>query len=382
MEQSSFKITADILLKNAAKSSVRDLNAEFQRMGGKVIHKSSKHGSVYLLSHPDDAYLEQFRIRLFKELGLIEEKEIPKEVKTEPVQAPRYGETHRLRKGWNVRSEKEIKEGITDDAVADPWKKKPEPKKERKEAEPDIEDYDEDEPPAEGRTDDEEEPEIKTYEERWGKIDDLLTIVEEALKAGAVDDGQIIKFAYNKELPEQFIKKLKKQLWDNRCRGLREECPFKKKKYKFEDLMRLVHGKVEGHERIDSPLKRFEDLWARNIEEMYGPFRDRDVEVLGKISSFKPQYKKGKEHVKLLLYDLRMNVQGDEKVKDARKIWVRIDLKDYHDLTRDITLRIEDIIKLKGKCILDPFFHDHWVVEVNYLDKVREGRGEALNVMK
>ena len=77
MDKSSFKVSAEVLQKNAMKAAIRDLNAEFQMKGGKVT--PSKKGDTYQLSHPDEEYLEEFRVRLLKELGLLEEKDIPEE---------------------------------------------------------------------------------------------------------------------------------------------------------------------------------------------------------------------------------------------------------------------------------------------------------------
>jgi len=425
MEQKSFKVSAEVLQKNAMKASIRDLNAEFQRMGGKVIHKASKHGSVYLLSHPNDDYLEQFRIRLLKELGLLDEKEVPKELKGPVAQVPRYGETHHLRKGWNVRSEKEIKEGRFDDNVRiDPWRdqkagqvppqedsqqgpqnedrwrpgrsdrvmsegRRPRPAGPRRgpparRQAPPREGQDEDvDPGGEPHADDEDEgSRYRTFEERWGNVEDLISIVQEALENGAVDDGEIIKFAYNRELPEPTIKKLKKQLWDNRCRGQREKCPYKRKKFKFEDMMRAIYGGEPGIENMDSPLIQFKDLWVANIERMYGAFKDRDVEVTGKISSYKAVYRKGFEHLKILAYDLKVKEAGsDGPASDVRKIWIKIGLKEYLELTQGKTIRIEDIVRLNGKCVLDPYFHDYWVMEVVSLEIVRQGQGEAISVV-
>ncbi|RLF68962.1 MAG: hypothetical protein DRN57_02285, partial [Thermoplasmata archaeon] len=62
MEKGHFKISAELLQKNATKVSIRDLNAEFQMKGGEVIYKTSKKGDTYLLSHPDEEYLESFRL--------------------------------------------------------------------------------------------------------------------------------------------------------------------------------------------------------------------------------------------------------------------------------------------------------------------------------
>ena len=76
VEKNSFKVSAELLQKNAMKAAIRDLNAEFQMKGGKVT--PSKKGDTYQLFHPDESYLEEFKLRLFKELGLLEEKDIPK----------------------------------------------------------------------------------------------------------------------------------------------------------------------------------------------------------------------------------------------------------------------------------------------------------------
>jgi hypothetical protein len=289
MENNSFKISAEVLQKNAMKASIRDLNAEFQMKGGKVIYKTSKKGDTYMLTHPDEEYLERFRIRLLKELGLLEEKDIPKEIKEEPTApGPRYGDKHSLRRGWNVRSPKEFGEGRFNpedrrrpegryesddrrreersdrggyedrrrgphgrpsgdhDRPREPWRDRSgrgPPSSDRFRPEPKKEDMDLDEP-------EEQDDNSKTFEERWGDISPYMDVVKRALEDGAVDDGEIIKFAYSSNLEEDRIKTLKKMLWDNRCRGNRTKCPHGKKKFRFEDLMKVCTGKVEGYETV------------------------------------------------------------------------------------------------------------------------------------
>lgn len=445
MEANSFKVSAEILQKNAMKASIRDLNAEFQMKGGKVT--PSKKGDTYQLSHPDDRYLEEFRIRLLRELGLIEEKDIPKELQGTKGPPPRYGDKHQLRRGWNVRSEKEFNQGIYNkedlrppegDHYRSNGRDQPfedrrgggynrEPGRERPRSDHggsgDRPQYDHrghgdrppfqrderrdrprfdqrgsgerphyrerpgnrESPPRSGPEDGEKEDEVgtKSFEERWGNIDEFMTLIEDAVKDGAVDDGQIIRFAYSREMDEEKIKKLKKILWDNRCRGPREKCPHGKKKLRFEDMMKVCSGKVDGWQNIDSPFMKFLDLWNRNMEETYGPFRDREVEVEGKISSFKPVYRKGHEHLKVLIYDTMVKINGsDDEPRSTRKLWLKLTLKEYKDLLKDEKLNIEDTIRVRGKCIYDRYFFDYWVVEPESIDILGKGDGEAITALQ
>jgi hypothetical protein len=451
VEKGSFKISAEILQKNAAKASIRDLNAEFQQMGGKVIHKTSKKGDNYQLSHQDEAYLEQFRVRLFKELGLIDDKASPEKGKkkgtdhpqveeaplpqeTPKAPPPRYGDKYPMRRGWNVRSPAEFKQGKftkedvlqaegtpperegTDGPVPGPGTDvirdgppsgprgqrlrgpprednkgervsyhKPGPGKtyvERPETPP-VRSSNEWRPEPREDTDFEDENDTigaKSFDDRWGDTTDYLEIIEEALNAGAVDDGDIIRFAYQKKAPEDRIKRLKKLLWDSRCTGARTNCPHNKKKFRFEELMKVCSGEVEGWDNIDSPFIRFLGQWEKNVEKMYGPFQNRTIDVEGKISSFKPVYRKGHEHLKLLIYDtLVKDVEKGGASKVTRKFWVRIDFTDWNRFTGSNKVHVEDIVKLRGKCILDSYFHDHWIVEVTSLEVLKEGDGEVIS---
>ncbi|MGA1848747.1 MAG: hypothetical protein ACMUHB_05335 [Thermoplasmatota archaeon] len=427
------------------KASIRDLNAEFQMKGGKVT--PSKKGDTYQLSHPDEKYLEEFRVRLLKELGLIEEKDIPKELQGPKAPPPRYGDKHQLRRGWNVRSDREFKQGIYNkedirppegDHYREEERRQPfddqrsggrgrDDRRERpqfdRRGHGDRPHHDRrgygDRPPqhrddGRGRSqfdrrgpgdrqpyrerpgprdrppqprsediDKEDEEGTKSFEERWGNIDEYMSLIEEALKDGAVDDGQIIKFAYSREMDEEKIKKLKKLLWDNRCRGQREKCPHGKKKLRFEDMMKVCSGKVEGWQNIDSPFTKFLDLWKGNMEEMYGSFRDRDVEVEGKISSYKPVYRKGHEHLKILVYDTMVKLEGsDKEPRETRKLWLKLTLKEYHDLMKEDKLNIDDVIRLKGKCIYDKYFYDYWVVEIRSIEITAKGDGEAISAQQ
>ncbi|MGA1873882.1 MAG: hypothetical protein ACMUHY_09445 [Thermoplasmatota archaeon] len=411
MDKSSFKVSAEVLQKNAMKAAIRDLNAEFQMKGGKVT--PSKKGDTYQLSHPDEEYLEEFRVRLLKELGLLEEKDIPEELKGPKAAPPRYGDHHKLRRGWNVRSEKEIKQGIYDredrmvpegtshleveerprrmDDRRDraprrdhrdgrpPRREERYPRRDQQHERPRRDSFRQH--PPEGRAEEQQEEDegTKSFEERWGDISDLMNLIEEALREGAVDDGMIIKHAYTKEIPEEDIRKLKKVLWDNRCRGPRDKCPHGKKKLRFEDLMKVCSGKVEGWDKIDSPFIKFLDIWNENMQKMYGPFMDREVKVEGKISSYKPVHRKGHEHLKVLVYDtLVADVERPDEQKETRKLWIKISLKEYTELLGKTKVHIDDRISFTGKCIYDKYFHDYWVVDLKGIDVIEAGEGEAL----
>jgi hypothetical protein len=398
MTTNSFKVSAELLQKNAMKAAIRDLNAEFQMKGGKVT--PSKKGDTYQLSHPDDGYLEEFRIRLFKELGLLEEKDIPKELQGPQAPPPRYGDRHQLRRGWNVRSDREKKAGIIDreDRMApegDHYRemenrghryddRRP-PRHGGPRGPPRGQDHFRDRrPPTQTPTSetsiDNEDEGTRSFEERWGNIDDHMILIEEALKDGAVDDGMIIKYAYTKGIPEEDIKKLKKLLWDNRCRGPREKCPHGKKKLRFEDMMKVCFGKVEGWQNIDSPFLKFLDLWNENMEKMYGSFRDKPVKVEGKISSYKAVYRKGHEHLKILVYDTMVTgLEDGGDPKETRKLWIKITLEEYQKLLGDTKVHVDDIVTLQGKCIYDKYFHDYWVIDVTDIKILEDHGGEAIS---
>ncbi|MEA3559251.1 MAG: hypothetical protein U9R75_08370 [Candidatus Thermoplasmatota archaeon] len=388
MAINGFKISAEILQKNAAKASVRDLNAEFQMKGGSVIYKTSKKGDTYLLSHSDDNYLEEFKIRLFVELGLIKEKDLPKKAEEPKADGPRYGDKHGLRPGWNVRSPREFHEGRYDQGD----RRAPEgtPPRDRNGSYRMGRDHDgrsghddrsrerrpqkdHPKPPVENSDN------IRSFKERWPDVDGIMDLIEESLKSGAVDDGQIIKFGYSRKIPEEDIKKLKKILWDNRCRGERENCPHGKKKLRFEEMMKVCSGKVEGWKNIDSPFTRFLDLWKANMMKMYGDFADKNVSVEGKVSSYKIVNRKDHEHVKVLVYDTMVKDQDDDKEpRETRKLWMKITQKEFETVIRDRNIHLEDIVKFKGKCIYDKYFHDYWVVDIQEIDVVKEGDGEVI----
>jgi len=394
MEANSFKVSAELLQKNAAKSSIRDLNAEFQRMGGQVIHKASKKGPVFQLSHQDEEYLEKFRVRLLRELGVMEEKDVPEELREKAAPPPRYGEEHKLRRGWNVRSPREFNEGVYNQEDRNVGEGDERPRFPRDRPTPDeIGEKRRDIRPSDhGRPEYSQRESIRkptppvekptpAKEPVLSEEDlSLLKIAESALKKGAVDDGDIIRFGYEQKLSEGEVKRLKKLLWSNKCRGVREDCPYHKKKFRFEDLMKACYGKVEGWENLESPFIQYLDLWSKNIEEMYGRYRDQKVEVSGKISSYKPVYRKDHEHLKMLIYDTEITIldSGTEPGM-TRKLWVKIGLDDFHKLLGDNKLRVDDIIRFKGTCIFDTFFYDYWIIDLTHIEVLKESSGEIIS---
>ncbi len=387
MDKNNFKISAEILQKNAMKASIRDLNAEFQMKGGKVIYKTSKNGDTYQLSHMDEEYLEKFRLRLLLELGLIEEKDIPKEAKEPTGPPPRYGEDHKLRRGWNVRSPKEFREGHynRDEKGArsegDRYERR-DHRDQQQRGHTSRNNYrsgpTRETSPSTYDREHEEVDDSKTFEERWGNVSEYLDLVREALKEGAVDDGEIIKHAYNKKVDKEKIRTLKKILWDNRCRGPRTKCPHGKKKFRFEDLMKVCSGKVEGWDKIDSPFIQFNDLWKENIEKMYGGLEKKIIDVEGKISSYKPVNRKKHEHLKILVYDTIVTPEGSDEKRDTRKLWIKVTKEEYEKLIDGSAIHVDDLISLKGKCIYDSYFHDHWVIDIVEFKVLTSSDGELL----
>jgi hypothetical protein len=304
-----------------------------------------------------------------------------------------------MRRGWNVRSDREKKEGIYDKEdrmvpEGDHYREMEERSHRSDDRGPRRRDgprgpprqqdrFRERRPPYHQTTPEpsiEDDEGTKSFDERWGDIDDFMVLIEDSLKEGAVDDGMIIKHAYNKGMDEAKIKKLKKLLWDNRCRGPREKCPHGKKKLRFEDMMKVCSGKVEGWENIDSPFLKFLDLWNENMQKMYGQYKDKQVKVEGKISSYKPVYRKGHEHLKILVYDTKVHEVGnEEKTADTRKLWMKITLEEFHSLLGEKKIHVDDIISFLGKCVYDKYFHDYWVIDIKEIDVIQENEGEAIS---
>lgn len=81
--KTSFSVPANVLQAQGSKETVRKLNEEFKYKGGVVRFKSTTKGQSIKLSHPEEEYLENFRLRLLKELGLLEEEEEGGEKKKE-----------------------------------------------------------------------------------------------------------------------------------------------------------------------------------------------------------------------------------------------------------------------------------------------------------
>ena len=76
-------------------------------------------------------------------------------------------------------------------------------------------------------------------------------IFDKALAEGAIDDGQILTYAYQNNYPDDVIGKIRKTLGGNKCTK-HGKCPFQNHVIKFEDAMKNPKIKRKITVRIKS----------------------------------------------------------------------------------------------------------------------------------
>lgn len=343
--KTSFKVPADVLKENVMREDIRNLNAEFQKRGGTVQYRSTKRGGVFLLSHPDPVYLEDFRVRLLFALKLLPEKEL-----TEELRRKLTGEVE------------EKKPAVAEKKVSRVPEKKP-PRRaveERRPREPEV--------VKKAERVHYVPPEVRPYYEH----------VKDSLMKGAVDDGDIIRMAYEKNYDEEWIRVLKRLLWSNKCIAPPEECPHRKKKMRLEDMMKMCFDKGEMCDYMQSYFSDLYPMWRENLDRMFGEFREKKVEVVGKISEVYPINRGRESHFKMLIYDTLVRPANKKgSYKKTRKLWIKVPYRDFAIFSNARPFHIGDIIRFTGKMILHDYFHDYWVINIDSMSVVEE-RGEEV----
>jgi hypothetical protein len=353
LTKANFTIPADIVQKNAGKDAVKKLNAEFQMAGGIVSFKTTKKGQSVQLSHSDPEYLENFRVRLFKECGLPLE-----EVKTKG----------RKRKSDGKGDAPQEKTG---DAVSEPATEVA-PGRGAKVA---------GEVKGPGRpTPSDSMPEKDQMDQ--GTKNSIDEIIMHAIEDGAIDDGQIIKYAYNHDIKESAIATLRKRLWSGKCRNREASCNYRRKQMRFEEVMKTCCGVKKKCEFQGSDFCKFFDKWYKNVTEMFEEFKDKDVVVVGKISSAKfIDRENEKNHYKLLIYDTMVKLKEKSKKKSAkpketRKLWAKVFEEDFLKFNKKATLKLDDIVQIEGRIVWNDYFFDYWIVDITKITIV-ESKGDT-----
>jgi len=232
----SITIPAKLLQDSAHKESVRNLNALFQKMGGKVVFKTVKGETKVRLVHPNPDFLEDFQIKLYKELGLeIEEKEddgeerkTKQDAETLPGIYQRTGYAAGEDIPSYVRGERSYKRAPTVQKV------------------------------------------------------NLYPVVKEAVKNGAIDDGQIVKLAADSGMEKKQLNKLRKYLSANSWTG---KVHFEKvgKRITFEDVMRICASDPIKCDMLESPFKNLAPVWKKTVDKLYGKYKDKNVTIQGQV---------------------------------------------------------------------------------------------------
>ncbi len=362
----SFTVEVEHLQKYAYKESVRDLNAQFQRMGGHVTFKHSKAGHKVKLSHPDTDYLEKFKTALFREIGLLKKGPAEETAEAERARTVAPTETGTVMEGTapaapaqpterdtplpetetgtEAGTKVEMQEGAA--VGAEPVEEVPTAAPEKDPALiPDMK------PRLEGITDEE--------------LEDAKGLIAEALERGAIDDGMIIRNAYEEEYDEDRIKVLRKVLRSNVC-AYDKWCKFKRRELRFEDVMHGCCGAKNDCRYSRGELNAFYTQWRENLDAMFRPFEGKTLAVTGKISQYRfKKRKSGKNRWNLLLYDTLFRVIPEEgeneppedaEVTETRKLWLRIPEAVYTSFNREYEFRHTDIITVVG----DLKWYDHY----------------------
>ena len=202
-----------------------------------------------------------------------------------------------------------------------------------------------------------------------------------AIKEGAIDDGQIIKYAFMHEVKADVIDDLRKRLTSGSCNSVDKRCPYKRKQMRFEEVMKSCCGVKNKCDGLESDLCHFFDQWHKNVDALYSEFRDKDVVVIGKISSAKfIERDSEKSHYKLLIYDTLVRHKKDasdlsKKPKDTRKLWAKIEEEEFNRLNRSESFKINDVVKLEGTVVWNEHFFDYWIVNITEM-KVLEKKGD------
>ena len=433
--KTNFTLPANVIQANAQKDAIKKLNQEFQMAGGTVSFKTTKKGQSVQLSHNDPLYLENFRLRLFHEMGLSTTSEDgsavaaaasaplpptaiapagvrgpyvtprPAAPPTPPSSAPVNGGAP-LTSGHPPSETGQVRRASPDTTPqAQGPNGQPQPYWPRGPREPGHYPRSSNDshlrPPGPGQHC---EPQPRGWNGRGGgfqrhlgfrpsgppqeyhrpdpatdqKLDEIIT---SALKDGVIDDGQIIKYAYLHEIRVEVINELRKRLMSGRCNSLDKKCPYKRKQMRFEEVMKSCCGVKKNCDGLDSDMGRYFEQWYKNVESIYSEFRDKEVVIIGKISSAKfIERESEKNHYKLLIYDTLIRHKKDAndlsvKPKDTRKIWAKLDEEEFNRMNRSETFKIEDIVKIEGTIVWNDHFFDYWIVGIKDM-KVLEKKGE------
>jgi hypothetical protein len=225
-----------------------------------------------------------------------------------------------------------------------------------------------------------------------------LQIIDDALKAGAVDDGEIIKYGYTHEVPELQIIELRTILRNNHCTKLyrdldKEEyktkrvekkdwCAFTEdgKHAKFESVMRGCIGVNNGCEYLATKrLTKFYTQWKKNLDAMFAEFADEKVVVEGKISHWHRQddiFGRKNAGWSILLFDTIVQRAKETTRKDTRKLWFEVGDKTFERYNKKYSFCKEDIITITGTLRWNAPTHDYRIFNVRSMKLVKK-QGET-----
>ena len=314
----SFSIPAEILQKNSKKESIQVLNEEFRSKGGRVFFNTRKNVSYVQLNHSDPDYLEDFRNRLFREIGLIIGGE------TTPTAKESNGEYERPELNHNYRYRGKRRGAITGSDSAK-----------------------------------------------------YVGIIEEALEKGATDDGMIIKDAYEKNEKPESISRLKRYLRSMVCTS-KAGCPHRSNQMKFVNVMTSCMNGGTKCQFLEYDLSGFYGSWKSNRDGQYTDLSGKMATVEGKISEVREVTRGWNDtFYHLHLFDTMVSPVVDEAGtprRNTRDIRVEIPKERMMEFDRECYFCMNDIITVTGMISFNEYFGDYWMSDVRDM-KMTEREG-------
>jgi hypothetical protein len=203
-------------------------------------------------------------------------------------------------------------------------------------------------------------------------------VIAEALKNGATDDGQIVKWAYDQNVGTTIISSIKKMLRSMKCRS-KVGCAHKHDRMSFINVMTSCVSKTSGCSFLQYDLSRYYDTWKKNRDEQYSDSIGHKVIVEGKISKIKEVSRfKNDKFIHIHLFDTKLRAKDlakAENVKYTRDLWVEIPKNRMVEFDMSSHFCLEDTIAVTGKIGFHNYFGDYWLGDVAHMETIKRRGG-------
>ncbi len=208
--------------------------------------------------------------------------------------------------------------------------------------------------------------------------DEPESIIADALKNGATDDGQIVKWAYDRGGESILISSIKRLLRSMECSS-KIGCPHKHDRMNFINVMTSCMGRIGGCSFLNYDLSPYYDRWKKNRDRQYGDSIGNRVVVEGKISKIKEVSRfRNDKFIHIHLFDTKLRTKDAAaagKGRYTRDLWVEIPKNTMVKFDMSCHFCLEDTISVTGIIEFHKYFGDYWLGDVAYMEAVRRRGG-------